>query len=329
MARMEGGLRTAGRFDGSPEEGRPLVSVVTVCLNSERHIAECMESVLAQTYDNIEYIIVDGGSTDRTLEIMRGYDERIAYWISEPDEGIYDAMNKGVGLARGDLVGILNSDDAYFPYTVEEVVRASLEHPEADVFHGDMLVIGKKGETRDIWRGSTEDMARKFQVMHPTCFVRRSIYDRYHYRLEFSLGADCDLMFRLDSAGHVFYKIERPLALFRTGGASSDYYRSRREIYLLRKEHGLIGPWEYRYKRAELVAKAALVAFKAALEKVMFKEHAVARRERDYLYTDNIAMKDEIARASAHIEKLEREIEIRNAELDGLREAARQRDRNG
>lgn len=301
--------------------------MITVCLNSEKHIAECMESVLAQTYDNVEYIIVDGGSTDRTLEIVRGYDERVACWISEPDEGIYDAMNKGVGLARGDLVGILNSDDAYFPCTVEEVVAASLEHPEADVFHGDLHIIGEKGQLKGIVLGSTEKMVREFVVLHPACFVRRSIYDRYRFRQElFQLGADCDLMFRLNSAGHGFHKIDRPLAMFRTGGASSHYYRQRREILLLRRGHGLIGRWEYLYRRTGLVAKAALVALKAALVKVMFQEHAVLRRERDYLYADNIAMKDGIARAAAHIGKLEREIAAKNAELDRLYEAARERE---
>lgn len=324
MVRAEGGLLTAGRFKRSSREGRPLVSVVTVCLNSEKHLAECMKSVLAQTYDDIEYIIVDGGSTDRTLEIVRGFDERVAYWVSEPDEGIYDAMNKGAELARGDLVGILNSDDAYFPYAVEEVVRASLEHPEADIFHGDMQVIGKRGQLEGVVPGSTEDMVRKFIVLHPTCFVRRSVYDRYRFRQElFSLGADCDLMFRLHSAGHGFFKIDRPLATFRMGGASSHYYRQRREILLLRKEHGLIGHWEYPCRRVELVARAALVSLKEALEKALFKEHAVMCRERDYLYADNIALKDEIARASAHIEKLEREIAVKNAELDRLYGAAR------
>lgn len=143
--RAEGGLRVNGRFSARSEEGRPLVSVVTVCLNSEKYLEETIESVLGQTYEKIEYIIVDGGSGDGTLDIIRRYQDRIAYWLSEPDGGIFDAMNKGISLSTGELVGLINSDDRYFPYTVEEVVRVSGEDPGAQVYYGSMHIIDREG----------------------------------------------------------------------------------------------------------------------------------------------------------------------------------------
>jgi glycosyltransferase involved in cell wall biosynthesis len=326
MERIEGGLRAQSRFEERTTGDHPLVSVVTVCLNSEKHIAECIRSVLDQTYDNIEYIIVDGGSGDRTLEIVRDHEENIAYWVSEPDRGIYDAMNKGVGLARGQLVGIINSDDSYFPYTVEEVVEASLQHPEADVFHGDMHVTGEEGRLKVVALGSTEDMVQRMKVLHPACFVRRSVYDRYLYRTEeFPMAADCDLFRRLYSAGHGFHKIDRPLARFRLGGASSHYYRREREMLRLFHEHGLMGTREYHCRRALLVPRASWFAFTTGLVKVLYPQHAVLRRERDYLHTDNIALRDEMARLSAYIEELELEIAARGAEIERLQEELQKR----
>ena len=112
-----GGLRTKGvRKQSSPD--RPLVSIITVVLNGERFLAECIQSVISQDYDNLEYIIVDGGSRDGTLDIIRHYEDRIDYWLSEPDEGLYDALNKGVKLSNGDIFSALHADDAYYNQTV-------------------------------------------------------------------------------------------------------------------------------------------------------------------------------------------------------------------
>ena len=117
------------------------VSIITVSLNSESTIKECIESVLSQTYKNIEYIIVDGMSNDKTIKIIDSYRSKLDKFISEKDEGIYDAMNKGIKLATGDIVGILNSDDEYFNENVIENVVEAISNKQADSLHGDLCFV--------------------------------------------------------------------------------------------------------------------------------------------------------------------------------------------
>ena len=316
--KAEGGLWVREGFARSPECEHPLVSVVTVCLNDAEHLEETIESVLGQSYCDVEHIIVDGGSTDGTLDILKRYDDRLSYWSSEPDDGIYHAMNRGVSLATGELVGTLNCGDRYFPYTVEEVAGASLEHPEAQVFFGPMYVIAEDGGFLRVWPGSSADIERRFEMNHPTCFVRRAVYDDYSYRTRFKLLADYDLMLRLHLEGMSFHRLELPLASFRAGGASSAYYRGRAESYDVRWDNDLLGAWEYVYKRSALVFKAPAVRARGFVARTCFKEIATLEEERGYLLGDNLAMKDEIEIASAHIAGLEKEIEARDAEIERL-----------
>src|ERR1700739_123500 len=123
----------------------PLVSIITVVYNGSKYIEQTINSVLNQSYKNIEYIIIDGGSTDDTLNIIKRYESKIDYWQSEPDEGIFFAMNKGISLAKGELIGIINADDFYLPGTVKNVVEADNVY-HADIYHGDMQYISEKGE---------------------------------------------------------------------------------------------------------------------------------------------------------------------------------------
>lgn len=321
--RAEGGLWVKSGYTRGPDVERPLVSVITVCRNSEKTLERTIESVLGQTYTDIEYIIVDGGSTDGTLDIIRKYEDRVSYWVSEPDEGIYDAMNKGISLATGDLVGIINSDDWYFPDAVQEVVSASLEDPAAQVFFGQLHVVDEDGRFQWVLEGSCWDIEHKFQMGHPTCFVRRAVYDDYLYRTKYRLLADYDLMLRLHLAGMRFNRLEKPLALFRTGGASSAYYRTRADSYEIRWDHGLMSAWRYVYKRLALIFKAPLHWLREAVARRCFKEIDALRAACGDLRADSLAMKDEIERASAHIAKLEREIEEKNALIEHLGERIR------
>ncbi len=322
--KVEGGLWVRSGYTRGPGAERPLVSVITVCLNSEKHIERTIESVLGQTCADIEYIIVDGGSTDGTLDIIRKYEDRVSYWVSEPDEGIYDAMNKGISLATGDLVGIINSDDWYFPDAVREVVSASLEDPAAQVFYGAMYIVDEDGRFQWVWEGSCWDIGHKFQMSHPTCFVRRAVYDDYRFRTKYRLLADYDLMLRLHLAGMRFNRIDRPLAWFRTGGASSAYYRTRADGYEIRWEQGLMSAWRYVYKRLALVFKAPLHGLREAVARRCFKEIDALQAACGDLRADSLAMKDEIERAAAHIAKLEREIKQKNALIERLEEQTRQ-----
>ena len=131
--RVEGGLRVSGRFEGADRDDCPMVSVVTVVLNRAHCVEKAIASVLEQTYPNVEYIIIDGGSTDGTLDIIRKHDDRIAYWISEPDAGVFDALNKGQALCTGRFWGICLSDDWLAPDAVASAVAA---FRDADVVCG-------------------------------------------------------------------------------------------------------------------------------------------------------------------------------------------------
>ena len=217
---LEGGQKFHGRFFKESEPGRPRVSIITVCLNSEKHLEQTIKSVLSQTYDNIEYIIVDGGSTDGTINILKTYDYKITYWVSEGDDGIFDAMNKGIGLCHGEWIGIINSDDWYDSRAVERVVKASLANPEIHVFHGDLMLVGEEGRYERV-KGSDKDPLSNFQVRHPSCFIRKDIYDEYMYDPKYSINADRDLILKLYYGRKAFCHLNAPIAYFRPTGISS------------------------------------------------------------------------------------------------------------
>lgn len=215
---------------------QPLVSVITVVYNSVNTIEQTILSVINQTYSNIEYIIVDGGSTDGTLDIIRKYEDKIAYWVSESDKGIYDAMNKGISFATGRLIGIINSDDWYELYTVEEVVKAYVD--DSSVIYGLMRYI-KDEEVSGVYTAYPKSISQKM-IPHPTCFVPKAIYDRYGtYDLSYHSCADYHLILRLYKAGVNFITLEVILANFRLGGFSSNI-KSLKESFNMRYKMGTI-----------------------------------------------------------------------------------------
>lgn len=193
------------------------VSVITPCLNSEKTIRETIESVLGQTYDNIEYILVDGGSIDRTVEIIEEYrliaDGRLQY-ISEKDKGIYDAMNKGIMRASGDVIGIINSDDWYEPDAVEQVVRCFCEMDSEAVF-GEKWVIDGGGQREYHTIHSTFPP-------HPSTFIKREVYQKHGvFDLKYKIASDRELLLRFITEGVQFDHIDKILANFRRTGISN------------------------------------------------------------------------------------------------------------
>jgi glycosyltransferase involved in cell wall biosynthesis len=156
------------------------VSIITVCLNSEKTIENTIQSVLFQSYKNIEYIVIDGNSTDNTKSILGKYADFISTVVSEPDKGLYDAMNKGLKLATGDVIGILNSDDLYKDLFVVEKVMKQFDE-EVDAVYGDIVYVDKNDITRIVryWHsGLFKRYKMKFGWMppHPAFFVRRNVY---------------------------------------------------------------------------------------------------------------------------------------------------------
>ncbi len=202
------------------------VSIITVCYNSEKTIRKTLESVLGQTYPNIEYIIVDGKSTDATMAVVeefapkfeqKGYLYRT---VSEKDKGIYDAMNKGVGLATGELVGIINSDDWYEPIAVETAVKAYQEEPY-DLFYADINLIRADGSVI-VKHSRFDKFPSSRHWNHPTTFITKKTYEEQGGYLCQTVYDDFDLILRLRRANKKAVIRNVVLANFRTGGVSNE-----------------------------------------------------------------------------------------------------------
>lgn len=281
---MEGGQRTRG-ICKETFPGKPLVSVITPTLNSAASLERTIQSVLGQTYDNVEYIVIDGLSGDATPDIIARYEDRIAYWISEPDTGIFAAMNKGLSLARGELVGIINSDDWYVPHAVEDVVGAYRDDPRAGVFHGDLFVVDSKGEVIDEAESGEKGIFSRNTFKHPACFLTREAYGRFGlFREDFPTVADYELLLRLYTAGVAFHHIDQPLAYFSLGGVSDTRnFRKYRENYAVRREYGILSDYEYYLLLLFLPLRVAAYRLKQALFHGFFGgegDHAVVRAYR-------------------------------------------------
>jgi len=219
-------------------------TVLTPTFNSRRTLWSAAASVLSQGVEDLEYIIVDGQSTDGTQEEIQAIassDSRVR-WISEPDEGIADAFNKGLAMATGDWIGILNSDDRYTPDALSEVARVVKETPGAQVVHGDMLRLDRQGKPlfvlapppleRSIWR--------QMPLNHPTTFVARDVYRRYGgFDATLHYAMDYDLVLRLYREGCRFVYLPVVLAEMAYGGASDErFWACAREASRVAIRHG-------------------------------------------------------------------------------------------
>jgi glycosyltransferase involved in cell wall biosynthesis len=195
-----------------------LFSIITVVYNDEDNIEKTILSVLAQTYRNIEYIIIDGASTDRTLSVINKYKDRVSKIISEPDLGIYDAMNKGINIAKGDYISLLNSGDTYERDTCQ-IVSNKINELKADIYHGMIRVFDDK-QLISI-QGCTIHNIKNSMINHPTCFVSKQIYSKNTYDLRYKSASDYDFIIKNYNDGAVFCFIEKILANFYLGGISS------------------------------------------------------------------------------------------------------------
>jgi glycosyltransferase involved in cell wall biosynthesis len=238
---------------GDKQQALPKISVVTACYNSSRTIRQTIESVLAQRYPYFEHIITDGGSTDGTIQILKEYAH--LNWASEKDDGIYDAMNKGVKAATGDFVGVLNSDDWYAEGALDAVGSSFARHPDWDALFGDIVFVDGAGN--EIYR--RKEACYDYNVLrysgicyviHPTLFVRRSVYEAvgYYRDKEFLSCADYEFILQLGRMGCRVGHVQKFLAFFRYHefGQSSDHRivnNMARESLQILKEHGLPEGW--------------------------------------------------------------------------------------
>jgi glycosyltransferase involved in cell wall biosynthesis len=204
------------------------VSIITVALNNAEYIEACIQSVINQDYEDIEYIVIDGGSSDGTIDIIKKYEDKISVWVSEPDGGIYDAVNKGIQLATGNIVGLLHSDDLYMSGDVIETIAQVFTNKDIDSCYGDLVYVQRQNPLRILryWKAGYFNK-NKFKIgwmpPHPTFFVKRGIYNQYGLlNLKFPLAADYELMLRLLYKYNISVEyLPRVLVKMRTGGTSN------------------------------------------------------------------------------------------------------------
>jgi glycosyltransferase involved in cell wall biosynthesis len=196
-AAKHGGKRLKGLVADN-EVRRPLVSIVTAVFNGQQHLAKCLDSVLYQDYPNIEHLVTDGGSTDGTLDVLRDYDDQIAYWKSEPDNGVYDAWNKSLIEARGEWICFLGSDDEFLPGAISAYMALAETHPEAEYLSSRERWVHPSGYERI--RGGPWTWKKFSQwncIAHVGSMHRRTLYDRFGiYDTSFGTASDYEFLLR-------------------------------------------------------------------------------------------------------------------------------------
>lgn len=223
------------------------VSIITVCYNSNKTIRTTFDSVLHQTYPHIEYIVVDGGSTDGTVEIIKEYHPLFGgrmRWVSEKDSGIYDAMNKGIRMAEGELIGIINSDDYYEPDAVECMINA-MTGDKYQILYGAMRT-WKDGVEESI-SISSHRFLRDRMINHPSCFVTKAVYEDFgYYDTRYSSVADYDFMLRMSGKKEVVFKpVYGIIANFTLGGMCSTG-EAYMELVRMQHERGILSDREFK-----------------------------------------------------------------------------------
>lgn len=217
--KLEGGLRTLG-FGKENSELHPVISVITVVFNGEKELEETIQSVLCQTYKNVEYIIVDGGSTDNSLEIIKKYESKLDYWISQKDQGIYDAMNKGIELASGTWINFMNCGDRFFSEGVLTNIFGIKLQPVATILFGNWEVrygsekklIRESGVEDNLWKGS--------QFCHQSVFIPSSYHKTHPYNYKNKIVADFEFFYSAWKDKQSFKKIYEIVSSIDAGGIS-------------------------------------------------------------------------------------------------------------
>lgn len=226
------------------------VSIITICYNRKATIEKAIKSVLEQDYPNIEYIVIDGASTDGTKEIIQTFSDMITKYISEPDRGMYDAINKGLSLATGDIIGLMHSDDAFYDLSVvSKIVKAFQDSPTTDGVYGNGIYVTNDSEEKIVRNriGGEYDFEKLklgWLPLHPSVYLRRGAFEKYgHYNLDFKIASDTELLLRY------LYKYQIKMTYLnayfvkmRMGGLSTNSklaFEVLLEDYRIYKYHGL------------------------------------------------------------------------------------------
>jgi len=186
------------------------ITIITICYNSAATIEKTILSVAGQSFKNIEYIIIDGNSNDGTVDVINKYEDNVTKWISEPDEGLYDAMNKGLSMATGDLIGVLNSDDTFYSTTVIEEIVNFHQQNDIEASVGDIIQHNEDGKIVRLYSSkywNPEKLKIGFMPPHPSIFLKSSLFSKYgNYDLGFIIGADYELITRFFLKNNIRWK---------------------------------------------------------------------------------------------------------------------------
>ncbi|MBN2396212.1 MAG: glycosyltransferase [Candidatus Atribacteria bacterium] len=226
------------------------ISIITIVYNNKDYIGDCIESLLCQSYKNIEHIVIDGGSTDGTQAVIEKYKDMLGYYVSEKDSGLYNALNKGIKTATGDIIGILHSDDLFFSKeSIREIIEA-FHYSKADVVYSNGVFVSRENSSKvkRIYRAKpykTWYLSWGWIPLHTGIFVKKNIFERIGmYDESYRIASDYDFSLRLFKCGAKFYFLDRYVVKMRLGGksttASLQKLKSQEDLEIIRK-HNLMG----------------------------------------------------------------------------------------
>jgi glycosyltransferase involved in cell wall biosynthesis len=228
----EGGLRTKGYFKKS-QTGKPLVSIVTVVFNGDKYLEETIQSVIGQSYENVEYIVIDGGSTDETLDILKKYEGQIDYWVSEKDDGIYHAMNKGITLTTGKWVGFINSGDMYVQNTLSSIEKIEQIINSQIIFGSNTYI----DEHKKVIHTHYPIKDKVSAISHPSTFTKKAIFLNHGlYRTDFRIFSD-SYYYLITTKHCTSFYTNQIFSYMREGGVSSKFdFNIAKELYILYRD---------------------------------------------------------------------------------------------
>lgn len=233
----------------------PKITIITVNFNMAAGLARTIASIEAQRYANLEFIVIDGGSIDGSVELVRRHEDRIAGWLSEPDRGIYDAMNKGVRQATGEWLIFMNAGDTFHDYTVVSDIFSGPQD-DADIIYGDMVrSYERENVQRLVPALPLSALPLRMPCSHQSLFTRRPLLQEMPFSNELSIAADHDFLLRAKLAGARFRKIDRTIGIFGTGGKSDiNRLEALRQLYRILDRHRLLTP-TLRLRHAALLVR--------------------------------------------------------------------------
>ncbi|OOC46917.1 hypothetical protein XO09_04250 [Thermosipho sp. 1223] len=210
----------------------PLISIITVVLNDPHGLEKTIKSVINQDYPNIEYIIIDGGSSDETIKILKKYENKIDLWISEKDNGIYDAMNKGIKLANGEWINFMNAGDVFYDFGVLSKIFKEKDFSKWDIVYGNAILVGGEKTRPRISTSNITEIKRKMLFNHQASFVKGFIYKEILFDTSFKYAADYDFFLKCYLSNFKFLHINRFIAVYDLNGISSKKTLSVKIEYL-------------------------------------------------------------------------------------------------